>query len=338
MCIAYEVMLYRLHQKNTEEIRLWLRMMFMPRSFSIFRSFAVILLASSAIGACGQMHKEVPQKDVQRIFDEMKGPELEGVEATLLESAEQAEQRGNYATAAQFYKQISDKHPDEGIYRFNYADSLRRAGEYAQAATEFRKLTDDKAVQLQAMEGLGLSQMALGEFDLAGDTLADVMDKDTTRWRTINAIGILFTIKGMYPEARQYFAEGLAQNPKSVAVRNNMALMEAFDHQYDEAIRLLTEARRMAGRNQQEQKQSDMNLALVYAIKGDLENAERTARQHLDEAQLLNNMGYYAHLAKDDVLARSYLNMALTSSDKHYEKAWQNLETLNKLVKNAPRR
>lgn len=32
-------------------------------------------------------------------------------------------------------------------------------------------------------------------------------------------------------------------------------------------------------------------------------------------------MGFYAHLAKDDVLAKSYLNMALTKNPKYYDRA-----------------
>lgn len=303
-------------------------------------AFRSVLLASAlcaAVSACSPS-REVGNKDVQRILEEMKGPDVQGMDQALRNGAEQAEAAGQFNNAAQFYKQLTERHPKNAEYRLKYADSLRRMGADDAAVAEYEKIRDDEEYGIAAQEGIGLSLMAQGEFDDAGDVLADVMAEDTTRWRTINAIGILFTAKQMYPEARQYFAEALAQSPKNVAVRNNTGLMEALDRNYDESIRLLQEAGKIAGKDKKQRMRTDLNLALVYAIKGDLALAEKTAAQHLTETQLLNNMGYYAHLANDDHLAKSYLNMALTASPKHYEKAWKNLETLNKLIHNAPRK
>lgn len=303
-----------------------------------FRLLVVASVAVVSLAACSGP-RPVPEKDVDRILNEMKGPEnLPTLDAAMLESAKQAEAAGKFGNAAQFYGQVVEKNPERAQYRFAYAENLRRAGAFDAAIEEYEKVAEDKEYRLDGLEGKGLSQMALGEFDLAGDSLAEVMEKDTTRWRTINAIGLLFTIKQMYPEARQYFAEALVQNPKSVSVLNNLGLMEALAGDYTSAVSQLQEASKYARKDEKLRVQSDLNLALVYAIKGDLPMAEKTADPHLTDAQLLNNMGYYAHLANDDVLAKSYLNMALTSSNKHYEKAWQNLDTLNKLVKSAPRR
>jgi Flp pilus assembly protein TadD len=337
------VMLYRLHWKNTEEISLprdqdtkHMTRIFSP--LSLTRSVATALALTVSLSACSHFQQKAQEKDIQRILEEMKGPDVPSVDAALLESGKNAEDARNYASAVQYYKQLSDNKPDNHLYRLHYADNLRRTGQNDDAIAEYKKLLDVKEYQLDAKEGMGLSLMAKGEFDNAGDMLADVMDKDSTRWRTINAIGILFTVKAMYPEARQYFAEALVQSPKNVSVYNNWGLMEAFAEEYAEAIKLLQDASKSSASNDALRKQTELNLALVYAIKGDLDMAEKTARPHLNETQLLNNMGYYAHLADDDVLAKSYLNMALTASDKHYEKAWQNLETLEKLKSNAPKK
>lgn len=303
----------------------------------MFRLLAAASAIAVSLAACSGP-RPVPEKDMERILNEMKGPDLPTLDAAMLESAKQAEAAGNYANAAQFYAQVVEKNPEEAPYRLAYAESLRRAGALDEAIAQYEKVAQDPEHRLDGLEGKGLSLMAQGEFDLAGDSLAEVMEKDTTRWRTINAIGLLFTVKQMYPEARQYFAEALVQSPKSVSVLNNLGLMEALAGDYPEAVRQLQEAAKYARKDKRLEMQTDLNLALVYAIKGDLDMAERTADPHLTDTQLLNNMGYYAHLADDDVLAKSYLNMALTASNKHYEKAWKNLETLNKLVKSTPRR
>lgn len=303
-----------------------------------FRLTLVATALCLSLSACGHMQGRISEKEMKRIQEEMKGPDVPSINTALIESAQQAEKSRNYTNAAQFYGQLAEKNPDKATYSFKMADNLRKAGAYDEAVAEYNKLLENEEFKLDAMEGIGLSRMAQGEFEEAGDMLADVMEKDGTRWRTINAIGILFTVKQMYPEARQYFAEAIAQSQRNASVHNNMGLMEALDRQYDDAIRLLKEAGRYTGKDELMRRQVELNLALVYAIKGDLDMAEKTARHHLSETQLLNNMGYYAHLANDDVMAKSYLNMALTASDKHYEKAWKNLETLNKLVNSAPRR
>jgi hypothetical protein len=40
-------------------------------------------------------------------------------------------------------------------------------------------------------------------------------------------------------------------------------------------------------------------------------------------------MGFYAHLAKDDALAKTYLNMAISGSSTFYERAWNNLDGIS---------
>jgi Flp pilus assembly protein TadD len=311
------------------------RCFFRPRFYVLAASFSALMMMSACSGA---LRSSPGSADMERILEEVKGPEVPGMKEALLNGAKQAEAARNYASAAQFYGQLVEKYPDEPEYAFQMAEAMRKAGAYEDALVAYTAVEAKEDYRIRALEGAGLTMMAQGDFDEAGDKLADVMAADTTRWRTINAIGILFTVKQMYPEARQYFAEAMVQAPKNVAVRNNMGLMEALAKQYDEAVRLLKEAGDMAGKDPQQKMRTDLNLALVYAIKGDLQLAERAAMPHLTEAQLLNNMGYYAYLAEDDQLAKSYLNMALTSSPRHYEKAWQNLETLNKLINNAPSR
>jgi Flp pilus assembly protein TadD len=277
-----------------------------------------------------------PSPDVQKLMAELGGPNVGSLEETLKNSAKQAIAAHNYKSAAQLYAQLIEKNPNENAYKFAHADALRRAGHYDEAIIAFKKLLGDPKYGLDALEGLGLAYMEDGDFDEAGDALAEVMEKDPKRWQTINAIGILFTTKQMYPEARQYFDEALHITPQNISVSNNMALMEALDKNYDEAIRLLQDAMQIAGKRSSQIKPLAMNLALVYAIKGELHMAEATIEPHLTESQKLNNMGFYAKLQGDDPLAKSYLSMALTKSEKYYDKAWKNLETLGRLRNSAP--
>ena len=78
-----------------------------------------------------------------------------------------------------------------------------------------------------------------------------------------------------------------------------------------------------------QRKQIDLNLAMVHGVSGDFDTARDVAGKYLEGPALDNNLGLYAHLAKDDSLAKSYLNMALTQSPTYYERAWENLDVVN---------
>jgi Flp pilus assembly protein TadD len=121
-------------------------------------------------------------------------------------------------------------------------------------------------------------------------------------------------------------------------VLNNVGLTLAIDKQYDKAIVALQKGVALAPQEGDEKKRLALNLALVYGITGNMAAAEETAKPYLTPAGLDNNMGYYAHLAKDDELAKTYLNMALTKSPVYYQRAWDNLDTVSKDPKAANRK
>lgn len=308
----------------------------------MFRFTRALLIATSVslilTGCQGTGQRKITKpEELEKILKEAKGPDVPSLEEALLTSAKKADETRQYRTAVGFYKQLLEKNPNNSLYQYHLATSMRKAGMYEESIAEYNKLLDNPEHKVEALEGIALSLMAQGEYERAGDKLAEVMELDAARKGAINAIGILFTIKGMYHEARQYFEEALVVDPGNVFVLNNMALMEALDRRFDESLRLIREAKSKAGRTSPEAVQLDMNMALVYAIKGDLDGARAAAAPHLTEPQLLNNMGYYSYLAQDDNMAKSYLNMALTNSPVYYEKAWKNLESLNKLAERAPR-
>ena len=178
------------------------------------------------------------------------------------------------------------------------------------------------------MEGKGLTLMALGKSVDASRVFADVVAKDPTRWRTLNALGILFVTKNMIPEAMAYYNEALKQSPDNAAVLNNMGLSYAVDKNYPRAIEVLEQGSRISKSNGQ-RKQIDLNIALVKGVSGDLDGAREVASKYYEGPALDNNMGLYAHLAKNDTLAKTYLNMALSQSPVFYERAWNNLDNIN---------
>jgi Flp pilus assembly protein TadD len=257
-----------------------------------------------------------------------KGPKVTGVEGTLLESAQAAEEKRQFGRALQFYTQLVDKDKDNVVYQLGVADNMRRVGDYDSAMRAYNNILKDEPENIDAMEGKALTLLAKGETKESKDLFQNVLKKDKERWRTMNAIGILFVLNDMPQEALAYYNQALKVRPGEPATLNNLGLTYALDANYDSAIDALQRAAGKLDEKDPERQRVDLNLALVYALSGEMDRAEDVAGKHLSGAALNNNMGFYAMLESNDDLAKAYLNTALSGSPVFYERAWKNLEAI----------
>lgn len=292
--------------------------------------FLILCATSLSLTGCGDTAKRWLDPDAT--FKSLPQPEVKGVNDTQEEMAKEAANNGDYGRAIKFYEVLvaAEKGtPEQKLrYKLGLAESARRVGENERALAMFDQLSRENPTNIDALEGKGLSLLALGKSSEASRTFAEVMTTDTKRWRTLNALGILFVSKNMIPEALAYYNEAIKYSPDNAAVLNNMGLSYAIDHNFPRGIEVLEQAARVS-KTAPQRKQIELNEALVFGISGDLDRAKDMASKHLQGPALDNNMGLYAHLAKDDALAKTYLNMALSQSPTFYERAWNNLDSLN---------
>lgn len=274
--------------------------------------------------------------DAQKFLSGLEGPKVPSVQDALLETARKAEAQGDFAQAAQLYQQILEKHPDNTDAAVALGDCYRRLGQNDKALAVYDGVLRQDPEMLAAKEGKGLALMAKGDFATAGPIFESIMKEDPKRWKTLNALGILFTTRNMQPEAQQYFNEALKYNPDSASVTNNIGLSQALERRYGVVGDTLEKASSLAPANSRQRKRIDLNRALVFALQGKLDDARAIAGNYYSGAALDNNLGLYAHLAKDDQLAKAYLNMALTESKVFYEKAWDNLKTIDTVAEASP--
>ncbi|MGE0753925.1 MAG: tetratricopeptide repeat protein [Alphaproteobacteria bacterium] len=284
------------------------------------------LLLISILAAC---QGGVNPIDAPAFLSTLEGPKVPTMEETLQANAKSAEQQGEWGTAVQIYKQLLDKDPDNTQYIVAMAESQRRTGDHDRAVALYDLALGKDATLLAAKEGKALALLSKGDFEQPVPLFEEVMKVDDKRWKTLNGLGILFTTRGMYKEAGQYFAKALEHSPGNTSIMNNKGLTMALDGDSSAAIDTLLQAGALAAGNGVDRKRIDMNLALVYAIAGRLEDARMVTETYYAGAQLNNNMGLYAHLAKDDQMAKAYLNTALTQSKVFYDKAWENLQYVN---------
>lgn len=292
---------------------------------------AVLLMTTTlALSACGQAGQQWWDPDKSfALFDQ---PEVKGVNATQEEMAKEAMIAGDYNRAQQFYQQLVSSQkgtPEEVLrYKMGMAEATRRLGDNANALAMFEELHRQFPANVEVAEGRGLSMMGMGKTVEAGRAFSEVMEKDPKRWRTLNALGILFVSKNMIPEAIAYYTEALSFSPDNAAVLNNVGLSYGVDRQFARGIEVLQQAARVS-KTPLQRKHIEMNLAMIYGVSGDMEQAREVASKYIEGPALDNNLGLYAHLSRDDNLAKTYLNMALSQSPTYYDRAWENLNLVN---------
>ena len=293
-------------------------------------SIPVLLSLSLLVSACDSPTVKQwlePDKEAKG-FEQ---PAFDSINATTEKMAVEATSNGDYKRAGQFYTQLVDSKkgsPDDQFrYKVGLAESARRIGQNAAALDMYEQLYKEKPTDVSVMEGRGLTLMAAGRTADAGRQLAEVIEKDPKRWRSLNALGILFVTKNMIPEAMAYYTEALKQSPDNPAILNNVGLSQAVDKNYSRAFEAFEQGVRVSKTDAQ-RKQISLNMAMVYGISGDLETAKEIASKFLEGPALDNNLGLYAHLAKDDNLAKTYLDMALTDAQVYYQRAWENRDII----------
>ncbi len=291
---------------------------------------AFLLSICLVLPGCNQFTKQWIDPDVT--FASLDQPEVKGVNETQEQMAKEAVAAADYKRAAQFYQQLvsSGKGNKDQVlrYKMGLAEAVRRMGSNENALDLYDELYQENPTNLDVAEGRALTLMASGKVADAGRAFQEVLDKDPKRWRTLNALGILFVTKDMIPEAMAYYTEALNQSPDNAAILNNVGLSQAVDRNFPRAMEALSQASRVS-KSPAQRKQIELNLAMVQGVSGDLETARDTASKYLEGPALDNNLGLYAHLAKDDALAKSYLNMALSQSPTYYERAWENLDAID---------
>ncbi len=288
----------------------------------------------SVLSAC-ELNGGAMPIDGQKLLSSFAGPKIETLQDSQKQAALDAEKKGNFALAAQIYQQMLEKDDKNNDTILALGDAVRRNGEYDKAISVYDNLLAKDSGNLAAKEGKALALLSKGDFETPTNLFEEVLKSDGKRWKSLIGIGILFVTRGLYPESQKYFEQALKYSPNNVSLLNNLGLSQALNKDFDKSILSLSKASAQASNGSLERKRVDLNLALVYATAGKLDDAQKIAEGYLSGPQLDNNLGLYAHLAKDDQLAKSYLNMALTDSKIYYEKAWENLESLNASSSNS---
>lgn len=207
----------------------------------------------------------------------------------LPEAARSAEQRGQYAVAANYYRKMYLEGSDELPIILGYARNLRYAGAVTEAVTALEGVEDTHEDASAFLLEIGKARLAVGRGDAAVLTLLRAARIDSENWEVHSALGIGYDLLKEYDHAANAYRRALALSPGNPAVLNNKAMSLAQNGKIDAAIKVLEGVPNLA-RGKAHIRQ---NLALFYGIKGNFKKAESYAKLDLDDEMVKNNMVYF---------------------------------------------
>lgn len=178
---------------------------------------------------------------------------------------------------------------------------------------------------IDVKEQQALALLAKGDYDTPVAMFDEILKADPKRGQSLQAVGILFTTRNLYKEAARYFTEAAKYNSVNpIKSLKDLGFSEALQGKFDLAICTMKQTAELTRIGTAERKNALMDLALVYAAAGQVEDALAIAGSYYSSAQPNNNFGTYAKVAQDRKLAQAYLSTSIIAGNAHYHDGWSN--------------
>jgi Flp pilus assembly protein TadD len=195
---------------------------------------------------------------------------------------------GDVDSAARFYQAATKLAPNDPVPAFRLGRALQTMGAYKAAADQFRRVLELSPDDGEAKRQLANTLISLddpqGSIKLFQEIIAENGDH-----RAFNGLGVALDMTGKHKEALAAYRAGLAKQPESLSLKNNIALSMAIAGNYDDAAKVL----RHVAADPRATPRHRQNLALVYGLAGKETAAARIARVDLDGPSVQRNLDYY---------------------------------------------
>jgi Flp pilus assembly protein TadD len=211
------------------------------------------------------------------------------VDTSLLQAAAQAEQSGSWLAAIATYRSLYERRPDDPAIAAGLVRALRNAGQLPEALRVAVEAAPRFPQDARFLGEQGKVLLAMRDLPGALKTLQTASTLPNADWTIFSAIGIAHDLAGQHDAAQLAYARALEMSPDNLTVQNNLALSLALSGNIDAAIAQL-EPKGIGSRTTPQTRQS---LALLYALRGDLDRTEALVRKDLPEKLANENLAYY---------------------------------------------
>jgi Tfp pilus assembly protein PilF len=245
---------------------------------------------------------------------------------TLVETGERALAEERYAIASGYFEDVLRRDPDHARARLDLAEALLGLDNAAAARDNFALVANDPGMRKQALQGIGIAALQLGEVEVARGVLLEVTAEDPALWRAWNALGVAHDLSQEREPARAAYGKALEHAPEPEIVLNNQGFSRLAAGDYDGARAAFEAA--LALRPDLTAARTNLQLCLGFQNQ----YTDLIARADAQELpRLLNNLGYVALLKGDLPRAESYFARALEASPSFYPSAWRNLQVVARM-------
>ena len=248
------------------------------------RPLIVIFFASMLVAACTASSGKAPDVASQ------SKPDLTH---PILNAAAAALEDGDAATAATYYRGVFTRDPDNVAAAIELMRSLRLSGGLDEAQTVAVKALKLKPDDAAVLAEVGKVKLAQGRADDAVKLLIRAVAGDGGDWQLRSALGLAYDRLGDYESADKSYEAALKISPDNAAVLNNFALSRAMANDLVGARGLAQRAIAASGADLRVRQ----NLALIYALSGNMPKATELTRRDLPPALARQTIDYYRELA-----------------------------------------
>ena len=222
-------------------------------------------------------------------------PEREAIQKALAEAAKSAENNLDYNLAVMHYGRLVEINPGDVSSVLGFARNLRYSGRPKEAVLLLKKVLASSLTHVSLRIQLVKAQIASGLLVEAERTVDDLHNEASGDWEVYALQGVLLDHAGKFRAAQAAYGQALSISPNNIAVLNNMSLSLAQEGKLVPAIRLLEDLVRSEYSNPQVRQ----NLALFYALHGDLQSAEELAKQDLPPNIISENFSSFRLLQEN---------------------------------------
>lgn len=213
------------------------------------------------------------------------------VSEVVLAAAVEAERQYDYENAVRHFETLYERDRTNAKVVRDLARNLRYAGVPKQAIKLLRRAMRKSDSRPVLLLELAKAQLAASELADAEATLT-VAGKERAlegEWQYHLVWGIYLDRKGRFSEAQSAYGRALEISPERVAILNNLALSYAMSGEIDKGVDLL----RKIVEDENSTKLTRQNLALLYGIKGKMNEAGTLTRRDLPKSLAERNLGVF---------------------------------------------
>ena len=296
----------------------------------------VIVVLSLGLYACGgktntsirgiskkEMDEFHAEKAAKQKFDEQQVNVISDPKQLETHGDRFASQKNFTAALFEYNRALQLTQPDQhNRLRTKIATVNLRNKHFVQAEQIFAALNKKDPDNAVIWEGLGFSQFFQGKYVEAEKALRKTVKLDSKRWKSLNALGVIYNNKKKPATALQFFNQALKLNSAEASIHNNrgLAFMQKDDlgnaeWSFQRALSLAPDYDR--ARN---------NLALLYARQDRWPEALQFFETGLGKAAAQNNIGCLLARKGDYLKAGEHFRKAVEIAPSYYSLAAKHLE------------